>query len=256
MKKFLLAAIAVALSMATFAQSNAELGKKWYEAERYEKALPYLVKAAQSGDADSKARLAAMIYTMNAMDYSMDREQANRLFDEAIEAGSVLAIERKGFSLLFGPLGEDTKEARMKGIDLLVEASDKGSSDASFNLFKVYRDGLKTYSDHEEIVAPDADKSLAYIKKAYGQGGVEGKAWVGLFTYEGSHGYSKDTAAGGQLMEAAWDQDDPTGNRMFAGNCLEPGRALVQYLNANGKASKASKVEALINKYHPMGTQN
>jgi len=256
MKKILLAAVAVIMAMSAFAQTNAELGKKWYEAERYEKALPYLIKASDAGDADSKARLAAMIYTMNAMDYSMDREQANRLFDEAIEQGSVFAIERKGFSLLFGPLGEDTPEARMQGINLLIEASDKGSSDASFNLFKVYRDGLVTYSDHEQIVAPDADKSMEYIKRAYEQGGVEGKAWVGYFMYEGTNGYDKDTAQGGKLMEEAWDQDDPTGNRMFAGNCLEPGRDLVMYLNANGKSSKANKVEALINKYHPIGTQN
>jgi len=256
MKKIGLIVCLAAVAIGAMAQSNAELGKKWYEAERYEKALPYLLKAIDEGDADSKARLGAMIYTMNALDYSMDRNQANQLFDEAIAAGSVFAIERKGFCLLFSPLGEDTKEARMEGINTLIEASDKGSADASFNLFKVYRDGLYTYSDHEEILAPDEEISLQYIKKANDQGGVEGKGWIGYFIYEGSHGFDKDEAEGGKMMEAAWDQDNPTGNRMFAGNCLEPGRALVKYLRANGKATKAGKVEALINKYHPEGTQN
>jgi len=254
-KMFLMMAMALVCT-AAMAQDNAALGKKWYDAERYEKALPYLLKAIDEGDADSKARLGAMIYTMNAMEYSMDRDQANKLLDEAIEAGSVLGIERKGFCLLFSPLGEDTPEARMNGINLLVEASEKGSSDASFNLFKVYRDGLYTYADNAEIVAPNDSLSLAYIQRANEQGGVEGKAWVGLYTYEGSHGYDKDEAGGAALIEEAWDQDAPSGHRMFAGNCLEPGRVLVTALKGAGKATKAGEVEALIDKYHPAGTQN
>ena len=38
--------------------TNAQAGKKWFVEERYEKALPYLLKAVDEGDTDSKVRLA------------------------------------------------------------------------------------------------------------------------------------------------------------------------------------------------------
>ena len=246
MKKIIMSAAAMLLAVCAMAQSvNVTEGKKLYDAERYDKALPYLLKAVKEGDADSKARLATMIFTMQVPTYSMDRDGALRMLDEAIEAGSVLAIERKGFCTL--NMGNDTKEDKQKGLDLLIRASEAGSPDASFNLFKVYRDGIKTYSDGEVCVAPDEALSLEYIKKAAEQNGLEGAAYVGWFMLEGSHGYDKDAAAGSELILKAWERE----NRMFAGNCLEPGRALVKYLKGAGKATVAAPIEALLKKYHP-----
>lgn len=246
MKKIIISAAAMLLAVCAMAQSvNVTEGKKLYDAERYDKALPYLIKAVNEGDADSKARLATMIFTMQVPTYSMDRDGALRMLDEAIEAGSVLAIERKGFCTL--NMGNDTKEDKQKGLDLLIEASKKGSPDASFNLFKVYRDGIKTYSDGEVCVAPNEELSLKYIQKAADQEGMEGAAYVGWFILEGTHGYNKDAVEGSSLILEAWNYD----NRMFAGNCLEPGRALVKYLKGTGKATVAAPIEALLRKYHP-----
>jgi len=245
-KKILTALFAALVALCAMAQSaNVTEGKKLYDAERYDKALPYLIKAVAEGDVDSKARLATMIFTMQVPSYSMDRTRAMAMLDEAIEAGSVLAMERKGFCTL--NMGNDTKEDKQKGLDLLVKASEAGSSDASFNLFKVYRDGIKTYSDGEVCVAPDEALSLQYIEKAAEQNGLEGAAYIGQFMLEGTHGYDKSADEGADLILKAWDFD----NRVFAGNCLEPGRALVTYLKANGKATVAAPIEALLKKYHP-----
>ena len=49
------------------------------------------------------------------------------------------------------------------------------------------------------------------------------------------------------LMTEAMDMD----NRLFAGNCLEPGKVLMAYLKENGQAGKAAPVESLLEKYHP-----
>lgn len=245
-KKISLTMLALLIAVCAMAQSaNVTEGKKLYDAERYDKALPYLIKAVAEGDVDSKARLATMIFTMQVPQYSMDRDKAMRMLDEAVDAGSVFALERKGFCTL--NMGNDTKEDKQKGLDLLIQASEQGSSDASFNLFKVYRDGIKTYSDGEVCVAPNEDLALQYIEKAAEQNGLEGAAYIGWYMLEGTHGYDKDAAGGSDLILKAWEYD----NRVFAGNCLEPGRALVNYLTANGKATVAAPIKALLKKYHP-----
>ena len=246
MKKIIISALAMLVAVCTMAQSvNVTEGKKLYDAERYDKALPYLIKAVDEGDVDSKARLATMIFTMQVPMYSMDRDRAMRMLDEAVEAGSVFALERKGFCTL--NMGNDTKEDKQKGLDLLIEASEKGSADASFNLFKVYRDGIKTYSDGEVCVAQDEAKALEYITKAAEQNGLEGAAYVGWYILEGTHGFDKNVEEGADYILKAWNFD----NRIFAGNCLEPGRALVKYLEANGKTTTAAPIKALLKKYHP-----
>ncbi len=239
-------ALALLMGASAMAQSdNVAQGKKWYDLERYDKALPYLTKAVDEGDADSKARLETMIFTMQVPQYSMDRDKALTMLDEAIDAGSVLAMERKGFCTL--NMGEDTKEAKLKAIELLDTASKAGSADASFTLFKVYRDGIKTYSNHEVCVAVDESQSLQYIQKCAEQGGLEGKAYVGWYTLEGTNGYEKDEAKGSEQILAAWKEN----NRIFAGNCLEPGRALVNYLTNNKRTTEAAPIKALLKKFHP-----
>ena len=122
MKKILLSVCALALAFGAQAQkaqktqSDAELGKKWYVAERYSKALPYLERASEAGDVDSKARHAYMIYTAQVPEYSMDQDEAMNMLDECIEKGSTLAMERKGMCLLAFP--PETKENRLKSIEI------------------------------------------------------------------------------------------------------------------------------------------
>ena len=170
MKKLLLSVCALALAFGAQAQkaqktqSDAELGKKWYVAERYSKALPYLERASEAGDVDSKARLAYMIYTAQVPEYSMDQDEAMNMLDECIEKGSTLAMERKGMCLLAFP--PETKENRLKAIEILKEASDKGSGDASANLFNAYANGITSYARNEVYVEPNDSLALVYIKKA------------------------------------------------------------------------------------------
>lgn len=251
MKKFLLSICSVMLACSAFAQGvgpseNVILGKKWYVAERYADALPYLEKAVEEGDPDSKAYLATMIFTMQVPEYSMDRDYAMHLLDQAIEQGSIVAIERKGFCTLL--MGDDTKEAKQAGVDLLQRASEMGNADASFGLYRVYNEGVRSYATREFYIAPDSEKALTYIKLAAEQGGLEGKAYVGMYTYEGSHGFTQDKAAGVKLMEQALAQDSD--GRIFAGNCVEPAKTLITYYKANGMTAKATPLEKLIKKFH------
>ncbi len=245
MKKFFLSLAAVLTMGSMMAQSNAELGKKWFEAERYDKALDYLVKAVDEGDIDSKARLATMIFTMQVPEYSMDQEGALRMLDECIEAGSVYAIERKGFCNLL--MGKDTKEDKLASLALLEEASSKGNGDASAQLMQVYMNGLVGYADGSVYVEKDTEKMVQYGKLACEQGNAEGMAWLGYWMQSGSYGIEKDAATGLDLIEKANDLNP----RVVAGSCVEPAKALIKSLRANGKATKAAAVEKLMKQYNP-----
>ena len=251
MKKLLLSVCALALAFGAQAQkaqktqSDAELGKKWYVAERYSKALPYLERASEAGDVDSKARLAYMIYTAQVPEYSMDQDEAMNMLDECIEKGSTLAMERKGMCLLAFP--PETKENRLKAIEILKEASDKGSGDASANLFNAYANGITSYARNEVYVEPNDSLALVYIKKACEQGNQTGKAFVGLYTYNGIKGYTQDKAAGVKMMEEA----NAMSTRFFATDCFEPAKALVEYYKANGQTAKATPIVTLLKKFHP-----
>ena len=80
------------------AESDAELGKKYFDSENYAKAIGHVKKAAASGDLDSQVRLADMTFFGNEVE--MDREKAHDMIDQAIEKGSAYAMERKGFYLI------------------------------------------------------------------------------------------------------------------------------------------------------------
>ena len=67
------------------------------------------------------------------------RAQALKLLDSMIEAGSTGAIRQKGIYFLMGLYG---REAREQGIELLLEAGQKGDKDAWSYLAAVYALGL------------------------------------------------------------------------------------------------------------------
>lgn len=220
--------------------SNAEEGKKWYDAERYDQARKYLKKAVAEGDIDSKVRLAAIIYNQD-----MDPETANAMFDECIAAGSAFALERKGFCTLQSAW--DTKEDKLKSLELIQKASDMGYGDATAELFEVYLNGFKTFADQQEIVAADEAKAVEYAKKGAEQQNAECLAYVGMWTYKGIKGFEKDEQKGVEMLEAA----DKASRRFFATNCLEPAKLLCQHYTDNGEAAKAAPIMELLKKYHP-----
>lgn len=220
--------------------SNAEEGKKWYDAERYDQARKFLKKAVAEGDMDSKVRLAAIIYNQD-----MDPETANAMFDECIAAGSAFALERKGFCTLQSAW--DTKEDKLKSLELIQKASDMGYGDATAELFEVYFNGFKTFADQEEIVAKDEAKAVEYAKKGAEQENPECLAYVGMWVYKGQKGFEKDEELGVKMLEAA----DKASRRFFTTNCLEPAKVLCQHYNDNGEVAKAAAIMALLKKYHP-----
>jgi len=222
------------------AVNNAEEGKKWYDAERYDQARKYLKKAVTEGDMDSKVRLAAIIYNQD-----MDPETANAMFDECIAAGSAFALERKGFCTLQSAW--DTKEDKLKSLELIQKASDMGYGDATAELFEVYLNGFRTFADQEVIVEANEEKAVEYAKKGAEQNNPECMAYVGMWTYKGVKGFEKDEEKGVQMLEAA----DKASRRFFATNCLEPAKLLCQHYTDNGEAAKAAPIVELLKKYHP-----
>ncbi len=220
--------------------SNAEEGKKWYDAERYDQARKYLKKAVAEGDMDSKVRLAAIIYNQD-----MDPETANAMFDECIAAGSAFALERKGFCTLQSAW--DTKEDKLKSLDLIQKASDMGYGDATAELFEVYLNGFRTFAGNDTIVAPNEQKAVEYAKKGVEQNNPECVAYVGMWTYKGVMGFEKDEAKGVQMLEEA----DKASRRFFATNCFEPAKLLCQHYTDNGEEAKAAPIVELLKKYHP-----
>lgn len=245
MKKILTLVVAIATCVCAVAQTDAELGKKWFEAEDYGKALPYLQRATAAGDIDSKVRLAWMVFLMQAPSYSMDRNKAIQMFDECIAQGSTYAMERKGFALY--AMSVDTREERMKGIDLIKQASDLGNGQASAELYRIYTDGIRSFASGEYYVEPAADTAFYYIQRAYDQGHLDGKAYVGLYMFEGTHGYEKNEAMGVSLMQAAALESE----RRFAGDCPEPCHTLINYYKATGQPMKAAPLTKLLHKYYP-----
>lgn len=222
------------------AVNNAEEGKKWYDAERYDQARKYLKKAVAEGDLDSKVRLAAIIYNQD-----MDPETANAMFDECIAAGSAFALERKGFCTLQSAW--DTKDDKLKSIALIQQASDMGYGDATAELFEVYLNGFRTFAGNDTIVAPDEEKAVEYAKKGVEQNNPECLAYVGMWIYKGVKGFEKDEEKGVQMLEAA----DKASRRFFATNCLEPAKLLCQHYTDKGEAAKAAPIMELLKKYHP-----
>lgn len=245
MKKLFLFLAMAALWMGATAQTDAQLGKKWFEAEDYAKALPHLKRATAAGDVDSKVRLAWMVFLMQAPSYSMDRNHALTMLDECIAQGSTYAMERKGFCLY--AMSVDTREERLKGFELIKKASDLGNGQASADLYKIYKEGIRSFATGEFYIEPSADSAFVYIRRAYDQGHLDGKAYVGYYTFEGSHGYDKDEAAGVALMEAAAAESQ----RFFAGDCPEPCYCLINYYKAQGQPAKAAPLTKLLHKYYP-----
>lgn len=225
--------------------TNAQAGKKWFVEERYEKALPYLLKAVDEGDTDSKVRLAYMIFTAQVPEYSIDQTEAIKMLDECIDSGSVYALERKGFCIL--AMSADVKEEKLKGIDLLKQASDKGNGDASAELFNAYREGVKSYASGEYYIEPNDSLATAYVRLAAEQENQEGTAYMGLYTYMGTHGIERNTEAGVQLLEKAYGMSE----RFFTTNCLEPAKTLAAYYTEKGNTAKATRITTLLKKYHP-----
>lgn len=245
MKKIMMLVVAVATCLCSMAQSDAQLGKKWFEAEDYTKALPYLKRATAAGDIDSKVRLGWMVFLMQAPSYSMDRNRAIEMFDECIEKGSTYAMERKGFALY--AMSVDTREERLKGFELIKQASDLGNGQASAELYRIYSDGIRSFATGEYYIEPSTDTAFVYIERAYEQGHLDGKAYVGYFMFEGTHGYEKNEAQGVALMQEAAGENE----RLFAGDCPEPCYCLINYYKAAGQPAKAAPLTKLLHKYYP-----
>lgn len=228
----------------TVTGTDAEVGKYWFDAERYPKAIPYIQRAMAAGDVDSKARYACMLLQGEA-DGPYGLQDCFKMLDECIEKGSVFALERKGFFKL--RFAVDNKDAYLEGFDLYKQASDKGYADASAELWDIYRDGYTSFATGEYYIRPDDALAKEYLKKAFDQGSVKATGYVGWYTYKGDYGYEKDEAKGIELMKKAYDMN----LHFFATDCLEAGKFMVDYLKNDGQTAKANELLALLKKFHP-----
>lgn len=247
MKKTIVAfCLMMAFTLVATAQTNdIELGKQYWDEERYDKALPYLQRATAAGDIDSKVRLAYMIFTMQVPQYSMDQQRALNMLDECIAEGSAFAMERKGWCII--AMSPDTREDKMKGVELFEQASELGYGPATARLRALYEQGLKSPAKGNVYIEPNDSLMMHYTQLAYEQGDLDGIAYVGLYTFEGSHGYDKDEAAGVQLLMKAHRMNE----KLFAGNCPDAAYCLKNYYLAHGDASSAAALNKWLKKFYP-----
>lgn len=214
-------------------ESDAELGKKYFDSENYAKAIGYVKKAAASGDLDSQVRLADMTFFGNEVE--MDREKAHDMIDQAIEKGSAYAMERKGFYLI-------CEGMKQEGFEWFKKAAEAGNCDASVYVMNCYRTG------DFEITQPNAEEAAKYCRMAAEQGSMEGQAFFGLYQINGEAGVEKNPQEGIALIEKAYKQSQ---RNSFEKNCPEAAKALADHYAANGKAAEAQAISAALKKYHP-----
>ena len=215
------------------AESDAQLGKKYFDSENYAKAIGYVKKAAAAGDLDSQVRLADMTFFGNEVE--MDREKAHNMIDQAIEKGNSYAMERKGFYLICEGL-------KQEGFEWFKKAAEAGNSDASVYVMNCYRTG------DFEITQPNPAEAAKYCRLAAEQGSMEGQAFYGLYQLNGEAGVQKNEKEGIALIEKAYKQSQ---SNSFEKNCPEAAKALATHLSANGKAAEAQAINSALKKYHP-----
>lgn len=214
-------------------ESDAELGKKYFDSENYGKAIGYVKKAAAAGDLDSQVRLADMTFFGNEVE--MDREKAHDMIDQAIEKGSAYAMERKGFYLI-------CEGMKQEGFEWFKKAAEAGNCDASVYVMNCYRTG------DFEITQPNAEEAAKYCRMAAEQGSMEGQAFYGLYQINGEAGVEKNQQEGIALIEKAYKQSQ---RNSFEKNCPEAAKVLAEYYAANDKAAEAQSINAALKKYHP-----
>lgn len=247
MRRIVLSIIVLAIAWATIiAQSDdVALGKKYWDEELYSKALPHLQRATAAGDIDSKVRLAYMIFTMQVPEYSMDQQKAIQMLDECIAAGSAFAMERKGWCVI--AMSPDTREDKLRGVELFEQASALGYGPATARLRALYSQGLKSPAKGNVYIEPNDSLAMHYTRLAYEQGDLDGIAYIGYYIFEGTHGYNKDEDAGSALLIRACDMNE----KLFAGNCPEPAYCLVNYYKAHGNAPRAASLNKWLKKFYP-----
>lgn len=248
MKRLIFAILCAATTCgAIYAQSGSdiELGKKYWDEERYELALPYLQRATAAGDIDSKVRLAYMIFTMQVPQYSMDQQQALRMLDECIDEGSAFAMERKGWCII--AMSPDTREDKMRGVELFEQASDAGYGPATARLRALYAQGLKSPAKGNVYIEPNDSLEMHYTRLAFEQGDLDGIAYTGLYTFEGTRGFDKDEDAGAALLIQACQMNE----KLFCGNCPEAAYCLMNYYKSRGNAPGAASIYKWLKKFYP-----
>ena len=215
------------------AESDAQLGKKYFDSENYAKAIGYVKKAAAAGDLDSQVRLADMTFFGNEVE--MDREKAHNMIDQAIEKGSSYAMERKGFYLICEGMKEE-------GFEWFKKAAEAGNCDASVYVMNCYRTG------DFEITQPNPAEAAKYCRLAAEQGSMEGQAFYGLYQLNGEAGVEKNEAEGLAIIEKAYGLSQ---RNSFEKNCPEAAKVLADHLKAKGNTQASADIMAALRKYHP-----
>lgn len=235
MRKLAITLLCAAAWLGVLAQSDAQKGKEFFDQELYAKALPFLKKAANAGDIDSEVRLAYMTFTGNEVE--MDREHAYAMIDKCIAKGSAYAMSQRALFML---MDSRTEEERKHAVEWFKRAALAGDADAAVYMVNCLRSAKnKQAGTDEEIVK--------YCRVAADAGNMEGLAWLGVYTFKGLGGITKDEAEGLALIEQAYAKSE---RNSFEKNCYEAAVILRNHFLKNGDA-KAGAIQSALKKYHP-----
>ena len=100
MKKILIATLAALLALSIAFAASADGWKELYDQKEYEAAYPLIEKAAEAGDPDAIAHLAACL--ANGYGTEADPEKGYELAMKAADAGNVYGMFIAGNCFLYG----------------------------------------------------------------------------------------------------------------------------------------------------------
>ena len=169
-----------------------EIGEEAYQNEDYEKALRYLVPAAEAGNPRAQFRLATMYDFAKGVEH--DAEKAVKYYILAAEQGHMNAQYNLAISYETGDGVEQSYEMAVK---YYIMAADQGHANAQFNLGVDYEIG--------EGVEQSYDMARKYYEMAADQG-VMGAQYNLACIYDFGKGVEKDPEMAVKYYTMAADQ--------------------------------------------------
>jgi uncharacterized protein len=156
-------------------------------AEAQRQGVAWMMKVAATGDADSQAAIGHRY--MHGIALPRDYKKAREWLEKASEQGDVSAKRDLG---LIHTYRLEPMAIRRLGMPLLIEAAEKGNTDAQTDLITIYMDGKVAPQNYSEArrwalkAAPDSTLAQLTLATLYldGHGGpkdlVEAYAWTSV----------------------------------------------------------------------------
>ena len=185
-----------------------DLGEDAYKTGDYQKALEYLLPAAEAGNADAQYRLGYMYATGRGVEKS--DEEAGRLYQlafkwyqQAADQGDAHAQYRLG---VMYRTGRGVKKSDEEAFKLYQLAADQGYADAQRNLGNMYEYGNGVDQSYKE--------ALKWYQLAADQGDADAQYYLG-YMYHSGRGVERSDEEAVKWFRLSADQGDADAQYML-----------------------------------------